>query len=86
MWVLIDGLPPDSAFRRGGKQWTQGDELAAVCCEITQTWLASQIGMWMKKGAKVPPIVPITHPDRPRQERKKKVVSIDQFARKFGGR
>lgn len=86
MWILITGLPSDSAFQRHGKQWTLDNELTATGIELGQMWQAMHIGMWMKKGAKVPEIVPITFADRPVPERKKKVVSIDQFAQKHGGR
>lgn len=84
--MLVNGLPPDSAFGRRGTQWTLDHELAAAGIELNQAWLAMLVGMWMKKGAKVPPVVPITHPDRPQPERKKKVVSLDDVARMFGGR
>lgn len=63
--ALVGGLPPDSALRRGGSLWTLENELTAVGIELNQMWLSMVLSAWMAKGAKVPPIVPITHADRP---------------------
>ncbi len=62
--VLVDALPSESMLHRDGL-WTQDNELAAVACEISQVWMATLLGAWMQKGAKLPPLMPITHPDRP---------------------
>jgi hypothetical protein len=51
-------------------------------------WLAMLLSAWMAKGAKVPPIVPITHPHRPVAEQSKKKATSDpaQIMRVLGGR
>jgi hypothetical protein len=64
LWALIAGLPPDSALRRRGKQWTTAHELAARQVESTVDYLrviARANGVKFKGPA--PP--PVEHPDRP---------------------
>lgn len=88
--MLIEGLPPDSAFGRQGKQWTNTDELTAVLVDRGEFWgslLAQLAGRTWKDGAKPPESIQITHRDRPVPEpEKNKPVSLDEIARRFGGR
>lgn len=90
LWALIDGLPPDSALRRQGRMWTQAHELAALFIERQEHWGSSLVqmsGRVLKDGAKPPPGIQITHKDRPERDvQKKKVASLDEVARMFGGR
>lgn len=90
LWALIAGLPPDSAFRRQGRVWTQAHELAAVGIERAEHWgsaLVQMSGRVLKDGAKPPPGIQITHPDRPEAvPEKKKTASAADLARMFGGR
>lgn len=90
LWVLISGLPPDSAFARHGRGWTQSHELAAVAIERQEHWgsmLVQMSGRALKDNAKPPPGIQITHPDRVTPEPvKKKPASVDEIARMFAGR
>lgn len=88
--MLVNALPPDSAFGRQGKQWTQAHELAAVLIDRNEHWgsfLVQMSGRALKDGAKPPESIQITHRDRPVPEsEKKKPASLDEIARMFGGR
>lgn len=85
--ALIEGLPPDSALHRDNAMWTQDNEIAAAGIELTQMWLAMLVSLWMAKGQKVPPIVPITHPHREMPEPERKATADPtQLARVLGGR
>ena len=70
--------------------WTQTHELLASIYERQDHWgsaLVQMSGRVMKDGAKPPPVMQITHQDRPEREvQKKKVASLDEVARMFGGR
>ncbi len=61
--AFVKGLPPDSAFRRDGKQWTTEHELAARQVEATSGYLrivAQVLGAKFKSPAEQP----VRHPDR----------------------
>lgn len=88
--ALVMGLPPEAALWRQGRLWTQTHELLASIFERQEHWgsaLVQMSGRVLKDGAKPPPVMQITHDDRPvRQDEKKKVASLDEVARMFGGR
>ncbi len=83
-------MPPDSAFHRRGKQWTQSHELAALVVEKVEARLATLAVMWAddKSKRKIDPPIVVTHHDRPVAVavKKKKVVSPAGIAGMFGGR
>lgn len=88
--ALVMGLPPESAVWRQGRLWTQTHELLASIYERQDHWgsaLVQMSGRVLKDGAKPPPVMQITHPDRVVVEpEKKKPASFEDVARMFGGR
>ncbi len=88
--VLVMGLPPGSALWRRGRIWTQAHELQATGIERMEKWMSSLLwmqGRVMKDGAKPPPVIEFSHPDRVSVEpEKKKPASFEDVARMFGGR
>jgi hypothetical protein len=62
--ALVAGLPPDSALGRAQGTWSDDLELQAVAIERAEFWNQQLVGMWAEKGAKLPPAISITHPDR----------------------
>lgn len=87
LWVLVQGLPPDSAFYRQGKLWTQAHELTALAVEKLEHRLSTLAVMWAdeKSKGRIPPPIVITHPDRPQPPPKKKSVSPGALMSLFGG-
>lgn len=82
-------MPPDSAFHRQGRLWTQAHELAATHIERGEHWgsaLVQMSGRTLKDGAEPPPGIKITHPDRPEAVPDKKTVSVADLALMLGGR
>jgi hypothetical protein len=65
LWALTRSLPPDSAWQRNGKQWSQSDELAAIAIERGDSWLRVLAIGQGRKVENVPPLPRIEHPDRP---------------------
>ncbi len=64
LWALTRSLPPDAAWCRQGKRWTQQDELAAIAIERTDAWMRVLAIGQGRKPEKVPPVAPIKHTDR----------------------
>lgn len=67
MVALVESLPPDSALRRGGRMWTEENELAATLIDRNEHWMSLLVqmsGKTLKDGAKPPAGIRITHPDR----------------------
>lgn len=83
--ALVAGLPPDSAYHRDGRMWTQDNEIAAIANELTQMWLARILGAWMSKGSKLPDVIQIPHPDRRIAEpERKQAMSAREAAARLG--
>ena len=85
--VFITSLPPDAAFSRKGKMWTQEHELLALTVEKLEMRMSQLAVMWADKNSqgKIPPPIAITHPDRPEQPKAKKKVGPAGIAALFGG-
>jgi len=64
LWALTRSLPPDAAWCRQGKRWSQQDELAAIAIERNDAWMRVLAIGQGRKVEKVPPVAPIKHPDR----------------------
>lgn len=89
MWVLIQGLPPDAAFSRRGRMWTQSHELEALLVEKADMRLYQLVAMQADKASQknIAKPVQITHPDRPESAPEpKKLAGPEDLARMFGGR
>lgn len=91
LWAFVRSLPPDSAWRRQGKQWTNAHELAAQQVEATRLYgraTASSVGA---KFTGQPP-GPIEHPDRhggPEKQEQKRMSTreeISGFLKRVTGR
>lgn len=85
MWVLIEGLPLDSAVRRNGKTWTTERELAARQIEQDASLLriiAEALGVKFRSPAPEP----IRHPDRVTVEDAPKAMAKPQQIRAFMAR
>lgn len=79
---MVKGLPPDSAFMRRGRMWTQAHELAALAIERNEMWSLTWIAMNAAKGSRLPQAIALSHPDR--AEKPKKTASVADVARMFG--
>lgn len=82
LWAFVRSLPPDSAWRRDGRQWTTEHELAAQQVEATRLFgraTAAQLGAKFKGQ----PPGPIEHPDRhggPAVPEQKRMSSREEIA------
>ena len=80
--MLVKGLPPDSAFHRRGRLWTQENELQALAIDRIEMWSQVLVARWSSKQSDVPKAIGVVHPDRP-EAPKKKPASLSDVARMF---
>src|SRR5919199_1600183 len=81
--ALTQGLPPDAAWRREGKQWTSDMELAAALIEQMDRWGQAFVALMCGKKAQVPAPLKLDHEGRPKPKEPPKPVrhlSVVEFA------
>jgi hypothetical protein len=86
--VLVQGLPPDAAWRRDGKAWTSQLELAAALIEQMDRWGQAFLSFMSGKKTQVPAPLRLVHEGRPAQPdpqpvRRVRHLSVAEFAAEY---